>query len=434
MTEDARVIRPDRSQLQWDIIDLEGLLPADHRARIVWRFVDNLDLSVLYTAIKSREGAAGRPAADPRVLLALWLYATVDGVGSARELARLAERELSYRWLAGGVPLNYHGLADFRVEHVAELDRLLTDSVVALIAEGLVSLKEIAIDGTKVRANASKASFKSGAKLAAVEAAVKGRLATLRSELDGDPAASSRRKQAAAKRAAEEVEARSQRALKALEQIRAVKEKRKKTHSTDEAKKPGEAKASLTDPDARNMKFSDGAIRPAYNAQIAATPEGVIVSINMTNRRNDSGLAVPMVEDIEGRYGQAPGTLLVDTHYATSDDIVALAERETGAVTVYAPLPHQNEDVKPETKRRRDQARKREPQPVKDWRCRMADPASQEIYRRRKKIEWVNAQRKNHGFGFIGVRGMAKAKAVALWHALAHNLMTAYRLRGAAIA
>src|SRR5216683_3783234 len=124
---EARVIRADRSQLRWDVIDLEGLLPSDHRARIVWSFVESLDLSELYAAIKSREGEAGRPAADPAVLLALWLFATVEGVGSARELERLAERDVAYRWIAGGVPLNYHGLADFRVGHLAVLDRLLRE-------------------------------------------------------------------------------------------------------------------------------------------------------------------------------------------------------------------------------------------------------------------------------------------------------------------
>lgn len=174
---DAKVIRPDRSQVRWDYIDLEALLPSDHRARVVWSFVESLDLTELYAAIKSREGEAGRPAADPAVLLAVWLYATVEGVGSARELDRLVERDISYRWIAGGVPLNYHGLADFRVDHVAVLDRLLTESVTAMIDQGLVSLAEIAVDGTKVRANASRELFKTGEKLMQIEAEVAQRLA-----------------------------------------------------------------------------------------------------------------------------------------------------------------------------------------------------------------------------------------------------------------
>ena len=120
---------------------------------------------------RSRAGDAGPPAADPAVLVALWLYATVEGWVRARELERLAQSDAAYRWLAGGVPLNYHGLADFRVESVEVLDRLLTQSVMALIGEGLVKLVEIAVDGTKIRASASKQSLKTGAKLLEVEAA-----------------------------------------------------------------------------------------------------------------------------------------------------------------------------------------------------------------------------------------------------------------------
>src|ERR1700681_575454 len=101
---EARVVRPDRRQLRWDMIDLEGLLPADHRARLVWSFVESLDLSQLYDQVLSREGEAGRPAADPAVLIALWLYATVEGVGSARELERLAGRVGVRRRLGGGGP------------------------------------------------------------------------------------------------------------------------------------------------------------------------------------------------------------------------------------------------------------------------------------------------------------------------------------------
>jgi transposase len=432
MIGEAKVIWPDRSQLRWDFIDLEAMLPSDHRARIVWDFVEGLDLSALYDAIKSREGEAGRPAADPAVLLALWLFATVEGVGSARALARLAERDLAYRWLAGGVPLNYHGLADFRVGYVAVLDRLLTESVMALMGEGLVSLAEIAVDGTKVRANASRESFKTGATLAELEAEVEARLAALKAEVESDPAASSRRQRAARERAARETKERAAKARGALDRIRAEKEERAKTHPQDEAKK-SEPKASVSDAEARCMRFPDGAIRPAYNAQIAAAPEeGIIVSVEMTDRRNDAGLAVPMVDDMVRRYGEAPAKLLVDTHYATCEDIAALAEHEAGSVTVYAPPPSERADVTPETLRKRNIKRAREPESIKEWRSRMASDGGKKVYELRKLIERINADRKNHGFGFLAVRGLIKAQAIALMHALANNLMAAHRLRSQA--
>jgi transposase len=438
---EARVVRPDRRQLRWDMIDLEGLLPGDHRARLVWSFVESLDLSRLYDRVLSREGEAGRPAADPAVMLALWLYATIEGVGSARELERLAQSDAAYRWLAGGVPLNDHGLADFRVLSVEVLDRLLTQSVTALIAEGLVSLDEIAVDGTKIRASASKTSFKTDEKLIKIEAAVAGRLAVLKQELSSDPGASTRRRQGARasgrrarfRRAPEERGRRSN-------SLRRSASRAIKTQAKDEAKKK-EPRASTTDPEARSMRFPDGAVGPADNAQIAAAPkEGVsvsinVVSINVTDRRNDAGLAGPMVDDIARRYGETPNRLLVDTSYATSEDIVALAAHIAGPVSVYTPPPGERDDVKPATLARenpivkRIQKRAKEPFCLKEWRERMASEAGQAVYALPKRIERINADRKNHGFGFLPVRGLIKAKAHALWHALANNLIAARRLR-----
>jgi transposase len=429
MTSEARFIRADRFQTRWDFIDLEALLPSDHRVRIVMSFVESLDLSGLYDMIKSREGEPGRPPPDPAVLLALWLYATIEGVGSARQLERLAQRDLAYRWIAGGVPLNYHGLSDFRVEQVEILDRLLTESVTALVAEGVVTLAEITLDGTKVRANASRESFKTATKLTQVEGAVEQRLAALKAEIASNPEAYSHRKRAAQERAAREVKERAQQARAVLDKVRAEREQRAKRHAKDEAKK-SEPKASLSDPEARNMRFADGAIGPAYNAQIAVTPrEGIIVSVEMTDRRNDAGLAAPMVDDLVRRYGHAPETLLVDTYYTTSEDIAALAEHAAGPVKVFTPVPAERDNVTPGTLANRLRKRAREPESVKEWRSRMATEDGREVYRLRKLIERINANVKNHGFGFLPVRGSIKAKAVALWHALANNLMAAHRLR-----
>jgi transposase len=391
-----------------------------------------MDLSALYGAIKAREGEPGRPPPDPAVLMALWLYATIEGVGSARQLDRLARSEVAYRWIAGGVPLNYHGLADFRVAHVEVLDRLLTESVTALIEAGVISLSEVAVDGTKVRANAGKGSFKTAEKLVRIEAAVERRLAELKAEVANDPQASSRRKRAAQERAAREVKERTERALAAAEKLRAEKAERAKRHKKDEEKKEKEPKVSLSDPEARNMRFADGAVCPGYNAQIAAVPEkGVIVSVDMSDRRNDTGLAQPMVDNIERRYGATPDNLLVDTNYATVEDIAALAARESGPVTVYAPPPPERDAVKPATLAKRARQRAKEPAGVKEWRSRMDSADGQEVYRRRKLIERLNAHVKNHGFGILRVRGLIKAKAVLLWHALANNLMAAHRLMAA---
>jgi transposase len=388
--------------------------------------VERLDLSALYAGIRAREGEPGRPPPDPKILLALWLYATLEGFGSARQLDRLCERDIAYRWLCGGVPVNYHGLSDFRFEHAAVLDRLLSESLTALLAEGVVTLEEIALDGTKVRASAGKGSFRGEDKLVALEAAARERVARLKNEAQSDPAASDRRRQAAQRRGAEEIARRSAEALRTLEKLRAEKAERAKTHKKDEAEKD-EPRASLTDPEARMMHFPDGAVRAGYNIQLALAPaSGIILAAETTDRRNDAGLAGTMLEQIKRRLGGAPQRLLADTHYATRQDIIDLTAQQ---ITVYTPVPPDKETVKAETRRKREWERQREPVALKAWRARMADPTSRPIYQRRSRIETANGILKNRGFGIMRVRSIAKVHCIALLQALAHNLWRAHRLR-----
>src|SRR2546425_1333517 len=186
---EPRVQRPNRMQLELRPVDLEGLLPADHRARLVWEFVEGLDLGPLYVQIKAVTGHAGRPAIDPAILMALWLYGTLEGVGSARALARLCEAHDAYRWLTGGVSVNYHTLADFRVGHGEVLDDLLTTGVVALVAGGVVTLTRVAHDGLKVRASAGGGSFRRGDRLAELLAEATAHGDQLRREVEDDPGA-----------------------------------------------------------------------------------------------------------------------------------------------------------------------------------------------------------------------------------------------------
>jgi transposase len=138
--ETARVLVPNRGQMELRASDLDSLLPEGHRARLVWGYVERLDLSELYAEIKAVEGGVGRSRIAPEILLSLWLYATLEGVGSARGLARLCQEHDAYRWLCGGVQVNYHTLADFRVGHGDILDRLLTLSVANLLETGAVKL------------------------------------------------------------------------------------------------------------------------------------------------------------------------------------------------------------------------------------------------------------------------------------------------------
>ncbi len=143
-----------RNQIEFQQCALDDLLAEDHQARIVWSYVDSLDLAELFERIQAVAAGPGQAPPDPRILLSLWLYATLRGVGSARELNRLCQFHAAYRWICGGVSMNYHTLSDFRTGHVELLDRLLTESVASLMAEGLVTLDRVAQDGMKVRASA----------------------------------------------------------------------------------------------------------------------------------------------------------------------------------------------------------------------------------------------------------------------------------------
>ena len=403
-----RVLTPNRAQLLLRPLDLEGLLPAEHRARAVWDFVVGADLHELYDAIKAREGAVGRAATDPRLLLALWLYATVEGVGSARGLARLCHEPHAYQWLCGGVSTNYHTLADFRVAHSAVLEHLLTASVATLMAAGLVELKRVAQDGMRVRASAGAASFRRKATLEKCLAEAEAQVAALRGELHADPGAATRREQAARERAASERRERVAAALKHLPEVEA-----KKKTAADKAK----ARASTTDPEGRVMKMADGGFRPAYNAQLATdTASQVIIGVAVTNQGNDQGQMGPMLEQVAERCGKLPAEHLADGGFAALDDI---EQASAGGTTVYVPVPEPRDP-------------KRDPHcPLPDdspvlaaWRVRMGTDDAKAIYKERAATaECVNALARERGLQRVRVRGRAKVLAVVLWYALAHNLL-----------
>lgn len=425
----ARVIRPDRAQLNWGLVDPEAWLPADHLARLVWAHVLTLDLTALYDKVKAREGEPGRPPADPAVQLALWMLATIEGIGSARALDRLTERDLAYRWLSRGVPINYHGLADFRVTHADVLDDLLTKSLAVFMAEGFVNTDEIIVDGTKVKASAGKSSFKRRVRLDEAVAAARERVAKLKAEVDADPAAGSKRREAARERAVRETEARAEKAKATLAEIEKEQKIRAK-RSPKEVAEQKEPRASLTDAQARRMRFADGAVRAGYNVQLAVTGDHqFITGVQATDRRNDTGLARPMIEETERRTGCRVKRLLADSGYASVDDIEALGSRADNPITVYVPTPVDKEGIKPENLAARENKRAKEPEVIKDWRKRMASSEADTVMERRKRIERVNAQGKNRGLGVMLVRGLKKVQAVALLHALSHNLATALRLR-----
>lgn len=425
-TGGARVVGAVRNQVSFELMDADAWLPEDHLARSVVSFVEGLDLSAFYAGISAREGGAGRPALDPAVLLSLWLYATIEGVGSARAIVRLSESDLAYRWLRGGMDLNHHTLSDFRVGHPGLLDELLSASLACLDAEGLINLDEVLIDGTKIKASANRDSFRTAEGLEKAEQVARTHIAALKAEIEADPAAGLKRRQAARARAARE---RLERVGKAKAQLERIEAERRSRGNRDGGKTAAEPKASTSDPEARSMRFSDGSHGPGYNVQIAATPDhGFILGIRSTDRRNDRDLAQPMIAEIERRLGRRPRQAIADEGYVSKDDITALAACEP-PVTLYVPLPEERTDIKPQSVRRRAKRQEKEPEAIKQWRQRMVTEEGQAKMKKRKRIELTNAHAKAAGLGRQLLRGLAKVQAAALLVALAHNLRTAVRVR-----
>jgi len=412
-----RLRRAERSQTELRATSLDELISEDHPARLVWRFVEGLDLSDLYARIKAVEGRAGHPPADPRVLVALWLFATIDGVGSARRLAELCVSHAAYRWICGGVSTNHKSLSDFRTAHADWLDRTLTNSVAVLVHKKAVRLERIAQDGMKVRASAGAASFRRRETLGDCRKAARERVRALKAELEADPAEASRRERAARERAVREREARVE---AALAEMPAVEEKRKPTQKD-------KARVSTTDPQARVMKMADGGYRPAYNVQLAAeTEHRLIVGVCVTNGGGDQPHLEPMVDQVAARYGRLPREVLADGGFVSLDAIDRL---DAAGVTLYAP------PMKPRDARRApDAPRKGDSAAVLAWRRRMESDAAKAIYKERAStIECVNAQIRNRGLRQFLVRGLEKVRAVALWHALAHNLTISMTLQSTAV-
>jgi transposase len=395
---------------------LDNLLEDNHQARLVWGFVQGLDLGHLYDRIRAVQGHPGAPPADPRILVALWLYATLEGVGSARALTWLCSHHNAFRWLVGGVSVNYHSLSDFRTGHVDFLDQLLTQSVAVLREQDLVDLNRVAQDGTRVRASAGAASFHRKATLEEHLHEAEEQVRLLKEEVGDDPGPPSRRQAAARRRAVAEQAVRLQQALARLPELEA----KKKPDQRDQAR------ASSTDPEATVMKMADGGYRPAYNVQFSTdTASQVIVGVDVLTTGSDMGQITPMLDQVQERHGVYPDETLVDGGFAALADIEAAQATPRGA-TVYAPVPKPKDP-----KRDRYEPLPHDSAAIAAWRARMKTDEAKAIYQERASVaECVNAQARNRGLLRLLVRGLRKVKAVVLWYAIAHNVRRRFSLRG----
>jgi transposase len=416
-----RLYEPRRDQIELRAVDIESLIGEDHPARVIWAYMEGLDLSELEDRIKARGNRPGHPATSPRLLLALWLMATSDGVGSARALERLCNSHDVYRWLCGGVSVNYHTLSDFRIECGDLLDRLLAEHLAALAKAGLVDLDTLAQDGVRIRASAGAASFRREATLDRHLATAQAVVDELKREVEARSDASNQRIQAAKERAARERNERVKAAQAALGEIKRQRQEREEKRGN--GKPPKEPRASTTDADARVMKMADGGFRPGYNVQVAsAAGEQIVVAVEVRNTGSDRGLMRPMLERLRARNGHFPRCHLADGGFSSAEDIEwAHAE----SIEVYCPPTQSKHGTDPYLPRRGDGAG------ILAWRARMGSEAGKTRYKSRSICECIHARWRNWNLRYLTVRGIEKVRAVVLCYALTNNILQGYRLANA---
>jgi transposase len=422
----VRLRRPQRQQLALVPQCIDDLVAPDHGVRMATAVVERLEVGKFCQPIKAREGMVGRDATDPRLLIALWLYGCIRGIGSARELARRCEESTPFLWLCGGVSVNHRLLSDFRTDHGEALDELFTQVIATLVEKGLVKVSRISQDGVRVRVGAGSGSFRREERLRQLLAEAKQHVEELRRQVEAPEklAADQAQKVKAQKRRAAEKKERLEEAIAQLPEMKKRQEaaaKRAGKGKYGDKIRNRELRVSTTDAEARRMKMPHGGFNPAVNVQVATDTESrAIVGLEVSNEGTDTGgLLVPMREQVEKRTAQSVEEQLVDGGYLTMQDIEDAHQDE---VKLYVP-PKSARNPK---NRGQELAVKRgDSEAVQEWKKRMASEEGKKIYQQRGATsETVNGDLRTYrGLTQILVRGLAKSRCVALWCALAYNIM-----------
>lgn len=474
----VRVKSIQREQMLLRSIDVEKLVEEDHPVRAIWEMVGQLDLSAIYERIEAVEGKPGRSAHDPRLLMSLWIYAYSEGVSSAREVSGLCEYHPGYQWLTGMSSINYHSLSDFRVRYAAELDELFTQVLGILSAQGLIGLKRVMQDGTKVKACAGIDTFRGEKAL--------GKHLEMAAEQVGllsDPASEelSQRVVRARERAVREKQQRLGHAVEELKQQQAKRRKKDKA-----------VRVSTSDPECRMMKDGQGGYAPSYNLQLMTDgQEKVIVGVRVSQEAGDAHELAAGIQQVTERSQGSCQQVVTDGGYTSYENLVKMSEAEVDwysglskamkgegssrgqnlPVSVFQWEPGNNCYVCPagerlafvKTEKRRGRIRHR-------YRCRMSvcrecslkpqccprarshgrtivrteyEPElaefvekmqtaeAQQIYRKRGEVgefpfAWI---KEKMGLRQFRLRGLARVQTEALWACLAYNLKQWIRLR-----
>lgn len=412
---------PDRTIIDPNPKKIDDLIALDHPARLIWELVSGLDMKPLYEGIKAVEHHAGRPPIDPRILVALWLYATNEGIGSAHQLEERCYDSDPFKWIRGGVNVNYHTLSDFRTNNPEWLKQQVVTNIATIRAEGLADLEKLGQDGMRVRASAGSGSYKRAERLEHLLEEAQQKWDRLQQEFE-DEKDLSNRERAAQERAARERVERLKQAQLELQQVAEQRERRKKGDGST-------ARISPTDPEARRMKMADGGTRPAYNVEFTTDLESlVIIGADVVNIGSDSGQMEPMVQKIEVEQGPLPegSEYYVDGGFPTQKDIESVGQRK---VLVFSPV--KEADKQKQQGKDPYVAKPGDTPHVAAWRERMGTDEAKEKYKQRSKAEWPNAECRNRGLQQFLVRGLDKVRTVVMWFVLIHNLLRMVALRAA---
>lgn len=406
-TAKPRLKIPVRYQIEMTIGCLDDYLSEDHKVRKVWNYVEQLDLSQILDKIKAVESNPGAPAIDPKILMAIWLYAFIEGIISAKVINRYCKEHIAFKWLCGGVSVNEHTISDFRSKHGEAFDDLLTQSIGVLLHQGLIKIEAIAQDGMKVEAHAGKSSFRREKTLKEHLKNSKEYVESLKKELAENPSGLSKKQAAAKIRAAKQNVEKTTRAIEELTKLRQQKasEAKKKGRSFTQKDKE-DVRASKTDPEARIMKMANSGFDPAYNVQFATeTKQKVIVGVRVTQAGHDYGQLGPMQKQIRERFGYTPPISLADPGFLDYKDVEEVAKTSK----VYIPCETVKTTKSPT---------------LTEIKNRMETEEAKQMYKERASTaEFVNARTRIRGLTQFLVAGLAKVQVVATLFAIGNNML-----------
>ena len=411
---------------------LQDWLPENHLSYFVADVVDQLDLSAIESYYEKED--RGQPPYHPRMMTRVLVYAYCVGIFSSRKIQKRLVEDVAFRVIAAGNQPDFRTISDFRKIHHQALEGLFQQVLRLALEAGAIKVGRVALDGTKVKANASKHKAMSYGRMKETERTLREEVRKLLAQAKAADEDEDARygKDKRGDELPEELNRRETRlkrireAKRALEQ-RARQEAEDKGKSQEEAKeaKPKDnAQYNFTDPESRIMKGSDGFVQ-AYNAQAAveATTQ-LIVAQAVTQEANDKQQVVPMVQTTTGQSGQKAAELLADSGYCSEENLEYL---ETKKIDAYIATERQKHGERTTCKRG--------PLPkgatlVDKMRRKVQNKIGAAVYVGRKSIvEPVFGQIKRaRGFTQFNLRGIAKVRAEWALVCLTHNILKMFRL------